>query len=104
AASQSVVRRAIGLIAIWLATCPAPLRAGVCVSNGPEAGHIASLAVDPTNPSTVYAGTDGGGVFKTTTGGIGWTAINTGLTGNFGIAMVRAIAIDPANPSTLYAG
>jgi cysteine-rich repeat protein len=98
-ASQRAVRRAIGLVAVGLATCPDPLRAGECVSNGPEAGHIASLAVDPTDPSTVYAGTDGGGVFKTTTGGTSWTAVNTGLTGDY----VRALAIDPANPSTLYA-
>src|SRR5207244_180083 len=38
---------------------------------------VYSLAVDPTNPSIVYAGTDSG-VFKTTDGGASWSP--TGVT------------------------
>jgi photosystem II stability/assembly factor-like uncharacterized protein len=57
------------------------------------------LAVHPTQPTTLYAGTDLG-VFKSTNGGKNWTPMNNGLTGQF----VRAIVIDPLNPSTLYAG
>jgi len=41
------------------------LEASVWVSNGPPGGTIAALAIDPTSPSTIYAGTDGGGLFKT---------------------------------------
>src|SRR2546425_1282438 len=69
--------------------------ADVWVSNGPEGGRIEALAVDPTSPNTVYAGT-GGGVFKSTDGGGSWT--DTGLP-----ASVFALAIDPTSPSTLYA-
>ena len=69
-------------------------------SNGPYGGHVATLAIDPITPSTLYAGTDEGGVFKSTNSRGSWTAVNTGLSGN----AVFALAIDPATPSTLYAG
>ena len=61
---------------------------------------VRSLALDPTTPSTLYAGTYGGGVFKTTDGGGNWTAVNTGLT----TLSIFALALDPTTPSTLYAG
>src|SRR5206468_3479505 len=69
-------------------------------SHGPGGGFITALAVDPQNPNTVYAGTIGGGVFKSANGGASWSAANFGLTA----ADVRALAVDPRNPSTVYAG
>ncbi len=35
----------------------------------PEGGNIKTLAINPNTPSTLYAGTGGGGVFKSTNGG-----------------------------------
>jgi len=58
------------------------------------------LAIDRVTPTTLYAGTNADGVFKSTDGGGSWTTINNGLTN----ARVQALAIDPANPTTLYAG
>jgi photosystem II stability/assembly factor-like uncharacterized protein len=58
------------------------------------------LALDPTTPTTLYAGTYGGGVFKSTDGGTSWSAVNTGLTS----PTVQALALDPTTPTTLYAG
>jgi hypothetical protein len=52
------------------------------------------------NPATLYAGTSGGGIFKTTSSGANWSAINSGL---FGLT-VQAIAVDPTSSSTVYAG
>ncbi len=49
-------------------------------SHGPEGGFIIALAIDPNNSQTLYTGTDGGGVFKTTNGGTSWVAVNSGLT------------------------
>jgi len=59
---------------------------------------IQALAVDPSNPTTVYVGT-GAGVFKSVDGGDSWSALNTGLTST----AIRALAVDPAAPSTVYA-
>ena len=41
--------------------------------------HVPALALDPTTPTTLYAGTDDG-VFKSTDGGGSWSPVNTGLT------------------------
>jgi photosystem II stability/assembly factor-like uncharacterized protein len=68
--------------------------------NGPKDGNIHALAVDPATPTTLYAGTEGSGVLKSTDGGWNWTAINTGLAGT----SVYALAVDPTTPTTLYAG
>jgi hypothetical protein len=64
-------------------------------------GGVYALAVHPSAPATLYAGTSGGGgVFKSTNAGGSWTAINTGLTSSY----ISALAIDPSAPATLYAG
>ena len=66
---------------------------------GPE--NVYALAVDPSAPTTLYAGNGSfqtGGVFKSTDGGNTWQA--TGLT-NIGVS---SLAIDPTTTDTLYAG
>lgn len=69
-------------------------------SNGPEGGGIFALTVAPSTPSTLYAGTDGGGVFKSTNGGASWLAVNSGLTDKY----IRSLAVDPTNSQIIYAG
>ncbi len=69
-------------------------------SLGPEGGVVNALAIDPSNPSTIYVGTPRGGVFKSLDGGTSWAAVNNGLTTPF----VLSLAIDPTRPSTIYAG
>lgn len=59
---------------------------------------VTDLAIHPTQPATLYAGT-GNGVFKSTNGGRTWTAINNGLLNRNVVALV----INPSNPSILYA-
>ena len=88
------------LAALLVASSVSPAGAGINVwtTNGPEGGLIVAVAIDPTTPSTVYAGTYGGGVFKSTNGGGSWSAVNTGLDN----ASVFALAIDPLTPTTLY--
>ncbi|MGZ8240736.1 MAG: WD40/YVTN/BNR-like repeat-containing protein, partial [Methylobacter sp.] len=79
---------------------------------GPEGGgSINTLAIDPSDPMTLYAGsgdngsifmsTRGGGVFKSTDSGASWQVVNSGLPPNLG---VNVLAIDPLDGATLYAG
>ena len=67
---------------------------------GPPDADVLALAIDPSTPSTLYAGTNAGGVFKSINGASTWTAVNSGLTST----TVNALAIDPSTPATLYAG
>jgi len=57
-----------------------------------------ALAIDPSSPQTVYAGT-GAGVFKSVDGGGSWSPINDGLTNT----TIRVLVVDPLAPSTVYA-
>jgi photosystem II stability/assembly factor-like uncharacterized protein len=61
---------------------------------------VQSIAINPTNTSTVYAATFGTGIFKSTDGGSSWVLIKSGLTDN----NVQSLVIDPSNSSTIYAG
>jgi len=100
-AKMRFVSRWLFLAALLVASSVGLAEAGIGVwtSNGPEGGFIQTLAIDPTTPSTLYVGTDGG-VFKSTDGGGSWSVANTGLSAT----NVSALAIDPVTPTTLYAG
>jgi hypothetical protein len=104
------LRRSLGVpalvcaLAILLAFLPAaPADAGLneWTTNGPaSSGPILSLAVDPSAPETVYAGSGisgmlAGTVFKSTNGGVSWVPANSGLPSVF----ARSLVIDPQTPS-----
>jgi len=57
---------------------------------------IMSLAIHPTQPSVIYAGTGGAGVITSTDGGATWKPSRVGNT-------ITTIAVDPTNPSVAYA-
>jgi photosystem II stability/assembly factor-like uncharacterized protein len=69
---------------------------------GPEGGKITVIAIDPIATQTIYAGTDGGGMFKSTDGAKSWAPINSGLTGTYA-RTIRVLVIDPNTPTTIYA-
>ena len=84
-----------------------PIDSGVALAgvntwttHGPEGGIIYALAIDPSSPATLYAGTDSNGVYKSVNGGASWTAVNAGLTNT----TVLALAVDPSAPAKIYAG
>ncbi|MBI5645425.1 MAG: T9SS type A sorting domain-containing protein [Ignavibacteriae bacterium] len=64
------------------------------------AGRIRALAVDPNTPSTLYAGSAAGGVFKSTDGGGTWRATMDALPA----LAIGAIACDARDPRIVYAG
>jgi hypothetical protein len=72
---------------------------------------IGALAIDPTNPQIIYAGTGeanncgdcfyGGGVLKSTDGGATWTIENP--SGVFSGVDFASLAVDPHNDQHVYA-
>jgi photosystem II stability/assembly factor-like uncharacterized protein len=77
---------------------------------------IATLAMDPTNPDTLYAGTGewytygddengnsirGAGIYKTTNGGGNWTQLRATAIGDF--EYVNKVVVSPNNTRNIYA-
>jgi photosystem II stability/assembly factor-like uncharacterized protein len=58
-----------------------------------------AVAVNPGDPSIVFAGTEGRGIYRTTNSGDTWIMVNSGLTD----LNVQALAIDPQSTQTIYA-
>lgn len=81
---------------VWTPIGPAPLEGfGQAFS-----GRITGIAADQSDQNTIYIAAAGGGVWKTTNGGLTWSV----LTDMQSTLSMGAIAIAPSNPSVLYAG
>jgi hypothetical protein len=65
---------------------------------GPHVNMVRAFAVDPVNPSTVYAGTSADGVFRSVDSGATWTATSADLPP----VPVNAMAVDASG--ALYVG
>ena len=96
------IAMALSLSIFALLTGPCTVRAGsnAWTSEGPPGDIITVLAIDPSAPSTIYAGTGMRGIFKSMDGGATWAPADNGLT----FSGIGALAIDPSAPSNIYAG
>jgi photosystem II stability/assembly factor-like uncharacterized protein len=61
---------------------------------------VTALAVDPSSPQTLYAGS-GAVLFRSTNGGAAWTRIDSGA---LWLATIRSIVVDPTSGETVYLG
>src|SRR5262245_23756547 len=101
---EGIMRGSRGFVVAGLllaASLASPARAGVnaWTSTGIVGGSTRTIAIDPTSPATMYAGTKYNGVFKTTNGGATWTAANIGMPNT----LVVNIVIDPVTTTNVYA-
>jgi len=70
-------------------------------SIGPfRAGRASAVAGVAGNPAVYYMGTPGGGVWKTTDGGMIWKPIFDAVP----VASIGAVAVAPSNPNIVYVG
>lgn len=65
-----------------------------------QAKNVTTLAVDPRMPDVIYAGTEAG-LFKTTNGGVFWSAMVSGLPSP---VWVTSLAVDPFQTHIVFAG
>lgn len=84
---------------------PQTAATGSWTSIGPNnlGGRTLSMALDPNDTNTIWLGSASGGLWKSTTGGMGtnaWSYVPTG----FPVLGVAAIAINPSNPNEMYIG
>ncbi|HEY7125647.1 MAG TPA: hypothetical protein VH540_16950 [Ktedonobacterales bacterium] len=90
---------ALAMIALLAGCAPS---APTWESSGPQqAPALISLAVDPNQLQTVFAGSAGKGVYRSTDGASTWASANTGLPQDL---MVQSIVTDPALPGQVYLG
>jgi len=61
---------------------------------------VIAVAIHPTNPNIVLAGTSGGGLYRSTDGGNSWTLVSNRLEDD----TFYSVAFAPSNPSIAYAG
>jgi len=72
-------------------------------SIGPyRGGRVTAVAGVASQPSVFYFGATGGGVWKTSDGGINWEPISDGSV--FGTGSVGAIGLSDSDPNTIYVG
>jgi len=90
----------VGLVSVALTAATVSAGVNVWTTHGPTGGNVHALAIDPANPATLYAGSYGNGVFKSTDSGGTWVRASTGLTTLY----ILALVVDPAAPATVYAG
>src|SRR5262249_5202348 len=64
-------------------------------------GRVVAVAGDPVHKQIFYFGSTGGGVWRTTDGGVYWENVSDGY---FRRASVGALAVAPSDPNVLYAG
>ncbi len=64
-------------------------------------GRVVAVAGHPTDLTTFYMGSTGGGVWKTRNAGITWQNVSDGF---FETSSVGAIALAPSDPEVLYVG
>ena len=63
-------------------------------------GRITAIAVNPLNPNIIIIGAAAGGIFKSTNGGVNWSA----RTDEWPSLSVGALIMHPSNPNIIYCG
>ena len=73
---------------------------------GIEKPTIWSLAIDPQQPQTLFAGVWGEGLWRSTDGAQSWTQVSAALTNTIELTgtHVIAVAVDPTDSQHIYAG
>ena len=92
----------LSVIFLNLAGNALAVQTNIWTSTGPQGAVITALAMSG-NSNILYAGTQGGGIYRSGNSGATWTVKNTGLTST----AINTVAIDSSDPNVadiVYAG
>ena len=96
-----MTRKLLVAAGVLLALADRAFAAATWTNIGPEGAVVEAIAADPVNDFVVYAGVDGGGVFRSDPASdTFWHPMNTGL----GDLNVRSLAASPAGGGVVLAG
>jgi photosystem II stability/assembly factor-like uncharacterized protein len=101
-ATQAGLRSSLVALSPWRSVGPFGFITSGFYASAPQmdGGRVRAVAVHPTNPSIVYAGSASGGVWRTTNAGATWTP----LTDKQCSLTTGGMALDPVNPNIVYIG
>jgi hypothetical protein len=111
----SIQRSGVATSTLYSTPSPAPAEGMVSVTAETDGGattHITSIAVTPDDSNILYAGTNGGGVYKSTDSGRNWeniskSTLNSRAGQNWLDPYIKgnsAICVDPDDHNTVYVG
>lgn len=72
------------------------------LSKGMSYSRVIAMAIDPTYPATVYAGTKGDAVYKSYDGGQRWVSMRGGLDDATISSVVNQFVFDPADDTHIF--
>ena len=73
------------------------------MSGGMSHSRVIAIAIDPSYPATLYAGTKGDAVYKSYDGGHGWVPQKTGLDDVTMTSVVNELVFEPTDVNHLFA-
>ena len=90
----------------WKAIGPTALNGQTSNRVDPISGRATAMAIHPSNPNIVYAGTAQGGLWRSLNGGTVWTQLmdnaNAGLAGT--PLAIGSVTLSPSDPTTVFVG
>lgn len=72
------------------------------ISKGMSHSRVIAMAVDPSYPATIYAGTKGDAVYKSYDGGQRWTSMRSGLDDATISSVVNQFVFDPYDSNHIF--
>ncbi|HTL62608.1 MAG TPA: hypothetical protein VL261_13250 [Nitrospira sp.] len=72
------------------------------ISKGMSHSRVIAMAIDPSYPATVYAGTKGDAVYKSHDGGQRWTSMRSGLDDATISSVVNQFVFDPYDSNHIF--
>jgi photosystem II stability/assembly factor-like uncharacterized protein len=75
--------------------------------SSPGGSEVWRVALDPTNPDIIFAGTRPAALYRSTDGGGNWRKLPAEIVDecpNVGVPRVTALAVDPTDPRVVWAG